>query len=392
MCSVDLSSIGVPDTPEVQADGEGGEDEGSKNKSRSESSASATRDISSCGLCDHKPFANRSFLYRHYSTGHFWKSLKQFINVKEKTCTICEYGHPEMIKLVIHVGATHAKVEQFLDPSFHVPKRQLFSNKKSSNNKCKKSSNNECNLCQKQFSDRKCLAAHHSLRHFKEELNQFIDEEQILCKICHSKFSNIYNLRIHVGDIHKKVEDFMPGATKQDDDMQSFDHLDLDLELSSDEDQEEPEISQGDGTEEDDGAGESQFNREDSSVDDIDEEGEVEEEFGKEVEREKKDEHSRKRLRVSGKDDRNVTKRKKVTKTVAKVQENVKSPNSTAVDCDGDEVSISTQKVKDSQDVALRDGSHQDQGSNVNKDINNSHVAKSSEERDDIDYLLSDSD
>ena len=93
--------------------------------------------------------------------------------------------------------------------------------------------------------------------------------------------------------------------------------------------------------------------------------------------RKEKEKHSRKRLRVSGKDDR-VKKRKKVTKTVAKVQENAKSPNS---------------------NNQLHHYGHQDQGPNVrslpsnqNKDSNQSHVAKSSEERDDIDYLLSDSD
>ena len=90
-------------------------------------------------------------------------------------------------------------------------------------------------------------------------------------------------------------------------------------------------MSQGDVSEDEEDGG-SQFNREDGSV------GNIEEEEEEEKEREGKD--SRKRLRVPGKVDQ-VKKRKKVSKTAAKVQENVKSSNSTAVD--GEEVSISTQ-------------------------------------------------
>ena len=49
-----------------------------------------------------------------------------------------------MEKLVLHVGMTHDNVEQFLDQSLHVPRRQVKP----------KSPDHECSLCQKQFSDR----------------------------------------------------------------------------------------------------------------------------------------------------------------------------------------------------------------------------------------------
>ena len=292
-----------------------------ESESQSSPGSAVVRDESLCGLC-HKQFASRTKLYCHYSTGHFWIRLKQFINVKEKTCTICEYGHPTMIKLVQHVGATHDKVEQFLDPSPHVPKKQVFSNKKSY----------ECHICHKKFSN---ISSHLALCHFKEEFRQFINEDQLQCNLCHSTFYSIYNLRIHVGVAHKKVEEAMPELTKCPE--QSLDQLDLDLELSSDEDQEELEISQGD-------------------VGDIEEEEEEEAEEGEEDYKQDDvpEKHSRKRLRVPGKGEKDgsqVKKSKKVSETVVKVQENVKLPNSTAVEGDDDEVSFRSQNRDEIDDL-----------------------------------------
>ena len=92
--------------------------------------------------------------------------------------------------------------------------------------------------------------------------------------------------------VHKKVDEVMQQTTKtpnQTGNKQSLDQLDLDLDLSSDEDPGESEMSQGDirGDEE---ALESEFNREDYTVDNI------------EVEKDEKEKDSRKRLRVSSKD------------------------------------------------------------------------------------------
>ena len=299
-------------------------DPSDESESQSSPGSAVMRDESSCGLC-HKQFASRTKLYRHYSISHFRKGLKQFINVKEKTCTICEYGYQRLENLLCHVGATHDKVEQFLDPSLHVPKKQVFSNKKSS----------ECNICHKKFSDSYPLKCHLALCHFKEEFRQFINEDQLQCNICHSTFYSIYNLRIHVGLAHKKVEEAMPELTKCPE--QSLDQLDLDLELSSEEDQEELEISQGD-------------------VGDIEEEEVEEEEEGEEDYKQDDvpEKHSRKRLRVPGKGEKDgsqVKKSKKVFETVVKVQENVKLPNSTNVEGDGDEVSFRSQNRDEIDDL-----------------------------------------
>ena len=261
--------------------------------------AASRGDLSSCGLCDvKKSFSSRAELYCHYSTGHFWKSLKQFINTKDKSCKICGHESEEITCLVRHVGATHEKVENFLDPALHVPKRQTVN---------QKSSDHECYLCQKQFSTRHLLKSHQSIRHFKEELKQFFDEEELQCNICHSKSSRLHHLMIHVGIVHRKLDEAMQ-QTKTPKQTSNKQALDQDLELSSDEDPGESEISPGDVVE-DEEARESEFNREDYSVDNIEEEEEEEEKSNK-------GKHSRKRLKVSGFDDQGqdysqVKKRKK---------------------------------------------------------------------------------
>ena len=58
----------------------------------------------------------------------FRKDLHEYVqhvnnssfNYEKSERIICGYGH-SMITLVKHVGATHDKVEQFLDPSLHLP-------------------------------------------------------------------------------------------------------------------------------------------------------------------------------------------------------------------------------------------------------------------------------
>ena len=250
-----------------------------------------------------------------------------------------------MSNLVCHVGLTHGKVDEFLDPSLRLPKgmggrRPIQSLPQTS--KIPKQTNNkrslyqldldlelsrdkdpgepetiqgvvvgyeeagesqlnkedrsvdnlndeeekkedeqkgyECYLCQKRFSPRCLLERHLAQFHFEEELMQFIDEDQLLCKICESKFSNIHNLRAHVGIAHRKVDEVMQQKTKtpqQTGKKQSFDQLYLDLELSSDEDSMEN-------------------NEKENEVKDL------------------KEKNSRKRLRVSWEDDQDYCKAKKM--------------------------------------------------------------------------------
>ena len=328
--------------------------------SGSQSVPDRTRDKYSCGLCDLKPFVKRSELYRHYSTDHFSRRLNQFINKKERTCTICGVVIHKLRNLLRHVGSTHDKVEEFLDPSLHVSKGS-------------KSSDHECHLCQKRYSARYNLKTHQALCHFKEEFKQFIDEKKLQCKICHLKFANKSNLQIHVGVIHKKLDEVLQQSTPslEQGARQSLDPLDLDLHLSSDEDFEEPEISQGDIDRE----------REEDKIEDQNEE------------ENKQEKNSRKRLRVSEKGDQDYSqamKRKIVSKTVVNVQEKVNLPNTTNVD----QVSLSTKRLKE-DDAAHLEGNHQDHATSINRSPrspNKDEVDKSSDSRDEIDDLLSDSD
>ena len=279
-----------------------------------------------------------------------------------------------MWKLLQHVGSTHDRVELFLDPSLHVPKGQTINHK---------TSENECHLCQKRFSTRYTLKTHQALCHFKEEFKQFIDEKKLQCNICHLKFANKSNLQIHVGVIHKKLDEVLQQSTPslEQGARQSLDPLDLDLHLSSDEDFEEPEISQGDIKRE---------REEDKIGDQNEEEDKIE---VQNEEENKKEKNSRKRLRVSEKGDQDYSqakKRKIVSEKVVNVQEKVNLPNTTNVD----QVSLSTKRLKE-DDVAHLEGNHQDHATSINRSPrspNKDEVDKSSDSRDEIDDLLSDSD
>ena len=305
------------------------------------------------------------------------------MNVKERTCTICGKVFKEMWNLLTHVGSTHDKIEQFLDPSLHVPKGRIINHKTSDQES--KSSDHECHLCQKRFSARYNLKMHQALCHFKEEFKQFIDEKQLQCNICHLKFARIPNLQIHVGVIHKKLDEVLQQSTPGSEQAakQSLDQLDLDLDLSCDEDLEEPEISQGDIKRE----------REEDKIGD--QNGEEDKIEVLNEEENKKEKNSRKRLRVSEKGDQDYSqakKRKIVSEKVVNVQEKVNLPNTTNTNMD--QVSISTKRLKE-EDVAHLEGNHQDHATSINRSPrspNKDEVDKSSDSRDEIDALLSDSD
>ena len=260
--------------------------------------------------------------------------------MKEGTCNICGMVIHDLFNLLKHVGSAHDKVEQFLDPSLHVPKGQSINHK---------TSENECHLCQKRFSTRYTLKTHQALCHFKEEFKQFIDEKKLRCNICHLKFANKSNLQIHVGVIHKKLDEVLEQSTPSSEQAakQSLDQLDLDLDLSCDEDLEEPEISQGDIDRE----------REEDKIEDQNEE------------ENKQEKNSRKRLRVSEKGDQDYSqaqKRKIVSKGIINAQEQDQATGSSY---------SSSDRNKDSSRSQAGD-----------------EVDKSSDSRDEIDDLLSDSD
>ena len=93
-----------------------------------------------------------------------------------------------------------------------------------------------CPICHKQFKTKKYLGSHLALCHYKKELKPFIDEDQLQCNICHSKHSNIYNLRVHVASAHKKLEEVMQKTTKNSKKEENEQSLDLssdgDLDVS----------------------------------------------------------------------------------------------------------------------------------------------------------------
>ena len=157
--------------------------------------------ISSCGLCYRTNFNSRTLLYRHYAGVHFTENLKQYVNFAKLSCKICGQDLYKLENLYAHIGATHNKVEDFLHPSLHIPKRQSFF--------C-----NECNLCQGQFSNLGTLLKHMSTNHYENEFEQFFNKHKMTCNICNSKFGSTLTGIIHVINVHDKMKKLIQNSRR----------------------------------------------------------------------------------------------------------------------------------------------------------------------------------
>ena len=187
--------------------------------------SSAVRDKSMCHFCK-KHFQQRNLLYAHYSLDHLSHSLKEFMN--DHTCTLCGNVFSGKHKLLLHIGVKHNKVEQFLDVSLHIPKRQRIYH---SQNIVQK----KCNICAKIFPDDRLLK-YHTIIHFKEELDVFINKAQMMCNICHFKFKYLCEVRRHVAIAHEKLREV---NQQQSPEEHSTKELELDLYLSDTDDNQE---------------------------------------------------------------------------------------------------------------------------------------------------------
>jgi len=157
-----------------------------------------------CSICENRSFSNRSLLYRHYSESHFSEGLKRFIDLESLSCKICGIELKRLPYLVCHVGATHDRVEEFLDKSHLVPRKLAWS-------RFQEGPGYNCNFCEheKIFPSKLKLYSHLSRCHFKENIQPYIDADNIQCLLCGVKVTRLNTLMSHVGVSHGKIEEFI---------------------------------------------------------------------------------------------------------------------------------------------------------------------------------------
>ena len=78
-----------------------------------------------CKLCERQVvFQTRRFLYSHYSNIHYKERLQSFICPDKKNgCKICGKEFSSKQQVIIHIGLSHSRLEDFMPSNFHVPKR-----------------------------------------------------------------------------------------------------------------------------------------------------------------------------------------------------------------------------------------------------------------------------
>ena len=177
---------------------------GTSGLSKSREDPEAREGLFDCSICENKSFGQRSALYRHYSECHFHEKLKRFIDQDNLSCKICGIELKRLPYLICHVGATHDRVEEFLDKSHLVPRKLAWSH-------FQEGSGFNCNFCEKErkFSSKQKLYCHLSRCHFKEDIQPYIDEDKIQCLLCGLKMTRLNTLMSHIGVSHGKIEEFL---------------------------------------------------------------------------------------------------------------------------------------------------------------------------------------
>ena len=72
------------------------------------------------------------------------------------------------------------------------------------------SNNQECRLCPSKLKSRSKLYAHYALRHYRQNIKQYIGENKRECQFCRLQFTTLNNLIAHIGSAHNKVEEYLP--------------------------------------------------------------------------------------------------------------------------------------------------------------------------------------
>ena len=61
---------------------------------------------------------SRYKLYGHYALVHYREQLNSYVNMETMSCTICGFSRDKRERLILHIGATHDKVEDFIPIRF----------------------------------------------------------------------------------------------------------------------------------------------------------------------------------------------------------------------------------------------------------------------------------
>ena len=156
-----------------------------------------------CTICDYKT-DTKAHLTSHYSLLHFKEEILMDIK-DESSCGLCDHKSKSKFNLIVHYGGIHNYVTDLL------AKRDQSLKEDSSNNHESDQASYTCYICKSHSSlNRYQLYAHYSIKHFREELVERIDD-RTSCDLCKKAFTKVKNDNIkHLGVSHSLVDQFIP--------------------------------------------------------------------------------------------------------------------------------------------------------------------------------------
>jgi len=158
-----------------------------------------------CALCANSYFSKKSRLLQHYSRVHFKEELMKYVDNGSKKCRFCSFVSPNGVcSLVAHIGSTHKKVLQFLP----------FLNGEVVNHegegvlpKSKHDGGFKCIHCEIKLPTENQLDIHYCLDHYRDKLQAMLNTvDPKLCPHCGILIRNQTGMVVHIGTVHKKVE------------------------------------------------------------------------------------------------------------------------------------------------------------------------------------------
>jgi hypothetical protein len=197
-----------------------------------------------CSRCP-ASFFGRSNLYNHYAWCHFKQELDS--KYKGKRCYLCNKEFQDETSMLSHMGATHDKVEDYLDKKFHIARCKKAEKKippspekiqaasvgktkvrggmgQNEVNRDKESSSTRpfkvnrgpslgkrdfrCSRCPDAFLSRSHLYGHYASVHFKQELTSKYQVGD-LCPFCGKLLKTETFVLSHMGVAHDLVDGYL---------------------------------------------------------------------------------------------------------------------------------------------------------------------------------------
>jgi hypothetical protein len=197
-----------------------------------------------CSRCP-ASFFGRSNLYNHYAWCHFKQELDS--KYKGKRCYLCNKEFQDETSMLSHMGATHDKVEDYLDKKFHIARckkagkkmplssemiqaasvgktkvrggmdqKEMTGDKESSGTRSFKVNSSpslwkrdfRCSRCPDAFLNRSHLYGHYAGVHFKQKLTSKYQVGD-LCPFCGKLLKNETFVLSHMGVAHDLVDEYL---------------------------------------------------------------------------------------------------------------------------------------------------------------------------------------